>query len=38
MVIPAAFAAAIPPVKQLLDKLEVIVKVTTALFVNVVVV
>ena len=38
MVIPAAFAAAIPPVKQLLGKLDVIVKVTTALFVKVVVV
>ncbi len=38
MVIPAAFAAAIPPVKQLLGKLEVIVKVTMSLFVKVVVV
>mgnify|MGYP007065536133 CR=1 FL=1 len=38
MVIPAAFAAAIPPVKQLLGKLDVIVKDTTALFAKVVVV
>ena len=37
MVIPAAFAAAIPPVKQLLGKLDVIVKVTMSLFVKVVV-
>ena len=34
MVIPAAFAAAIPPVKQLLGKLEVMVSVTTSLFTN----
>ena len=38
MVIPAAFAAAIPPVKQLLGKLDVIVKVTMSLFDKVVVV
>lgn len=38
MVIPAAFAAAIPPVKQLLGKLDVMVSVTTSLFTNDVVV